>query len=86
MNATISLDNILLMLSSLSKGNKKWLADHLIEQVAEEESMDSLEKEREKRLNYFLKKFRTDEISEEEIWEECEAVRQERYEERLQAR
>ena len=36
-------------------------------------------------LRQFIEKFRTDEISEEDIWEECEAVRQERYEERMQA-
>lgn len=86
MTATISLDNILQMLSPLSKSNKQWLADHLIEQVAYEDSIKKEEKERAKKLDYFLKAFRTDEITEEEIWEECEAVRQEMYEKGLQAR
>ena len=85
MNATISLENILQMLSSLSKSNKRWLAEHLIEQAAKEESVENADKERARKLDYFLEKFRTDEISEEDIWAECEAVRQEMYEERLQA-
>ena len=37
-------------------------------------------------MRQFIEKFRTDEISEEDIWAECEAVRQEMYEERQQAR
>lgn len=37
MNATISLDNLLLTLSSLSTSNKKWLADRLYEQTRIEE-------------------------------------------------
>ena len=86
MNVTISLDLILQMLSTLSKSNKRWLAEHLIEQVAKEESAESTEKERAEKLDYFLEKFRTNEISEEDIWAECEAVRQEMYEERQQAR
>ena len=85
-NVTISLDSILQLLSPLSKSNKKWLADHLIEQVAKEETVENAEEERARKLDYFLEKFRTDEISEEEIREECEAVRQEMYEERLRAR
>lgn len=84
-NVTISLDYILQLLSPLSKSNKQWLAEHLIEQVAKEESVKNAEEERARKLDYFLEKFRTDEISEEEIWEECEAVRQEMYEKRLQA-
>jgi hypothetical protein len=43
-------------------------------------------KKRGKMMRQFIEKFRTDEISEEEIREECEAVRQEMYEKRLQAR
>lgn len=43
-------------------------------------------KKRGKTMRQFIEKFRTDEISEEEIREECEAVRQEMYEKRLQAR
>ena len=86
MNVTISLDSILQILTPLSKSNKQWLADHLVEQVAKEESVENAEKERAKKLDYFLEKFRTDEISEEDIWAECEAVRQEMYEEGLQAR
>jgi hypothetical protein len=84
-NVTISLDSILQMLSSLSKSNKQWLADHLIEQVAREESIEEAEKQRAKKLDYFIEKFRTDEISEEDILAECEAVRQEMYEARQQA-
>lgn len=42
-------------------------------------------KRRGETLRQFIEKFRTDEISEEEIREECEAVRQEMYEKRLQA-
>lgn len=38
MNATISLENILQMLSSLTKSNKRWLAEHLIEQAAKDEA------------------------------------------------
>jgi hypothetical protein len=45
----------------------------------------SLEKERAIKLDYYVEKFRTDEISEEDILEECEAVRQEMYEEGQQA-
>ena len=86
MNVTIPLDNILQLLSSLSKSNKQWLADHLIEQVATEESVEKEEKERAEKLDYFLEKFRTDEISEVDILEECEAVRQEMNEKRQQAR
>ena len=76
-NVTISLDSILQMLSPLSKSNKQWLADYLIEQVAREESIEEAEKQRAKKLDYFIEKFRTDEISEEDILAECEAVRQE---------
>ena len=43
-------------------------------------------KKRGKMMRQFIEKFRTEEISEEEIREECEAVRQEMYEKRLQAR
>ena len=43
-------------------------------------------KKRGKMMRQFIEKFRTDEISEEEIREECAAVRQEMYEKRLQAR
>ena len=39
-----------------------------------------------KKLRQFIEKFRTDEISEDEINAECEAVRQKMYEERLRAR
>jgi hypothetical protein len=53
--------------------------------VAKEESVENAEEERARKLDYFLEKFHTDEISEEEIREECEAVRQEMYEKRLQA-
>lgn len=84
-NVTISLDSILYALGFLSSGNKRWLAEHLIEQAASEESAEEAEEERAKKLDYFLEKFRTDEISEEDIREECEAVRQEMYEERLRA-
>ena len=84
-NVTISLDNILQLLSPLSKSNTQWLADHLIEQVAREESIEEAEKQRAKKLDYFIEKFRTDEISEEDILAECEAVRQEMYEARQQA-
>lgn len=82
-NVTISLDNILQLLSPLSRSNKQWLAEHLIEQVAKEKSVEDAEQQRAEKLDYFLEKFRTDEISEEEIFAECEAVRQEMYEERL---
>ena len=85
MNVTISLDNILYSLGFLSSDNKRWLAEHLIEQAAKEESVEKEEKERAEKLDYFLEKFRTDEISEEDIRAECEAVRQEMYEERLRA-
>jgi len=37
-------------------------------------------------MREFIEKFRTDEIPEEDIIAECEAVRQEMYEERQQAR
>lgn len=40
MNATISLDNLLLALSSLSTSNKKWLADRLYEQTREEDNIE----------------------------------------------
>ena len=43
-------------------------------------------KQRGKTMRQFIDKFRTDEISEEDIWAECEAVRQEMYEKGLQAR
>ena len=43
-------------------------------------------KKRGETMRQFIEKFRTDEISEEDIWAECEAVRQEMYEERQQAR
>lgn len=36
-NVTVSLDSILDSLRFLSSSNKRWLADHLIEQVAREE-------------------------------------------------
>ena len=42
-------------------------------------------KKRGETLRQFIEKFRTDEISEEDIIAECEAVRQEMYEERQQA-
>lgn len=86
MNVTVSLDGILQALSYLSKSNKRWLADHLIEQVAQEEARETAAKQRAVKLDYFIEKFRTDEISEEDILAECEAVRQEMYEERQQAR
>ena len=76
-DVTISLDYILHSLGFLSSGNKRWLAEHLIEQAAKEESVENADKERARKLDYFLEKFRTDEISEEDIWAECEAVRQE---------
>ena len=80
MNVTVSLDGILQALSYLSKSNKRWLADHLIEQVAQEEARETAAKQRAVKLDYFIEKFRTDEISEEDILAECEAVRQEMYE------
>ena len=43
-------------------------------------------KRRGETFRQFIEKFRTDEISEEDIWAECEAVRQEMYEKRQQAR
>lgn len=43
-------------------------------------------RKRGKKMRQFIEKFRTDEISEEDIRAECEAVRQEMYEERQQAR
>jgi hypothetical protein len=86
MNVTISLDNILQLLTPLSKSNKQWLADHLIEQVAREESVKNAEKLRAEKLDYFIEKFRTDEISEKDILAECETVRQEMYEAGEQAR
>ena len=85
MNVTVSLDNILQALSFLSKNNKRWLADHLIEQVNQEENREAAAKKRAARLDYFVEKFRTDEISEEDILAECDAVRQEMYEEGQQA-
>lgn len=85
-NVTISLDNILQALSYLSKSNKRWLADHLIEQVNQEEAKEVAAKQRVAKLDYFVEKFRTDEISEEDIVAECEAVRQEMYEKKQQAR
>lgn len=46
MNATISLDNLLLTLSSLSTSNKRWLADRLYEQTrAEEENIEVVSSE-----------------------------------------
>lgn len=42
MNVTLSLDSIYEMLSSLSVGNKKWLADHLYEDIEHEESAEAL--------------------------------------------
>ena len=42
-------------------------------------------KKRGKTLRQFIEKFKTDEISEEEIFAECEAVRQEMYEKGQQA-
>ena len=86
MNVTVSLDSILQALSFLSKSNKRWLADHLIEQVTQEENREAASKQRTARLDYFVEKFRTDEISEEDILAECDAVRQEMYEARQQAR
>lgn len=86
MNVTISLDNILSSLGFLSSSNKRWLAEHLIEQAAKEESIEDAEKQRAEKLDYFLEKFHTDEISEEDIIAECEAVRQEMYEAQRQAR
>ena len=79
-NVTISLDSILYSLGFLSSSNKRWLAEHLIEQASAEESVEKEENERAAKLDYFLEKFRTDEISEEDIIAECEAVRQEMYE------
>lgn len=38
MNATISLDSLLTPLLSLSKANKKWIADHLYEDIKEEKA------------------------------------------------
>ena len=43
-------------------------------------------KKRGKVMRQFIDKFRTDEISDEDIIAECEAVRQEMYEKGLQAR
>lgn len=39
-------------------------------------------KKRAETMRQFIEKFRTDEISEADIWAECEAVRQEMYEKR----
>jgi hypothetical protein len=63
----------------------------LLEREVEEQPTFTLDevqaaKKRGEALSQFIEKFRTDEISEEEIREECEAVRQEMYEERQQAR
>ena len=38
MNVTISLDNILHSLGFLSSNNKRWLAEHLIEQAAKDDA------------------------------------------------
>lgn len=38
MNATISLDSLLTPLLSLSKTNKKWIADHLYEDIGQEKA------------------------------------------------
>ena len=86
MNATISLETILQMLSPLSNSNKRWLAEHLIEQATFTREEVEAAKKRGETMRQFIEKFRTDEISEEDIWAECEAVRQEMYEERQQAR
>ena len=84
MNVTVSLDSILQVLSPLSKSNKRWLADHLIQQVAQEEARETASTQQALTIDYFIDKFRTDEISEEDIFAECEAVRQEMYEKRMQ--
>ena len=61
-----------------------WLLQH---EAEEEPTFTRAEVESAKKrgeiLRQYIEKFRTDEISEEEIREECEAVRQEMYEERL---
>ena len=38
MNATISLDSLLTPLLSLSKSDKKWIADHLYEDIGQEKA------------------------------------------------
>ena len=38
MNATISLDSLLTPLLSLSKSNKKWIADQLYEDIGQEKA------------------------------------------------
>lgn len=46
MNATISLDNLLLALSTLSTSNKMWIAEHLMEQVSQDsDSVDTVSSE-----------------------------------------
>ena len=42
MNATISLDSLLTPLLSLSKKNKKWIADHLYENIREEDTVNEV--------------------------------------------
>lgn len=37
-NVSVSLDNILYSLGFLSSSNKRWLAEHLIEQAAKDEA------------------------------------------------
>ena len=44
-NVTISLDSILSSLRFLSSGNKRWLAEHLIEQAAKDEAEAAVAKQ-----------------------------------------
>ncbi|MBQ7494719.1 MAG: hypothetical protein IJT75_03000 [Bacteroidaceae bacterium] len=58
---TISLDAILQALGFLSNSNKRWLAEHLIEQAAKEETVekDSIDAERQSDEEFFKDLFST---------------------------
>lgn len=47
MNITLPLNSIYEMLTSLSVSNKKWLADHLYEDIEQEESAKALKQKKE---------------------------------------
>ena len=51
---TISLEGLLLSLSSLAPNNKRWLAEHLLEQVKNDTTQSNIETEDEKFMSDFF--------------------------------
>jgi hypothetical protein len=84
---TLSVPNNDISIFKLIVQRMGWILEHETEeqQPVFSDAEEQAAKQRALKMDYFIDKFKTDEITEEEIIAECEAVRQELYEARQQA-